>query len=105
MAISNITAKELREMINQDEKLVVVDVRTPEEVARGKISGSVNVPLDSIGQIVDIIPNKDTRIACYCLSGARSKLASELFSDKGYKNIFNLEHGLLEWRMNNLELV
>lgn len=105
MAINNITANELREMIDQDNKLVVVDVRTSGEVARGKIPGSINIPLDSFDQVASKISDKNAKIIVYCLSGSRSKIAAELFRDNGYKNVFNLENGLLGWRMNNFELV
>lgn len=52
---------------------VLVDVRTPQEYQEGHISGSVNIPLQSLGRISSLISRKDTPVFVYCQSGARSR--------------------------------
>jgi rhodanese-related sulfurtransferase len=64
---------------------VLIDVRNPEEVAKGKISGSVNIPADLVGQRVDEIPaGKD--IILFCPSGVRSEMAYNILDQKGVRS-------------------
>lgn len=69
---------------------VLLDVRTQEEYAGGHIEGSVNVPLDRLGGIAQTIPDKDTPVFVYCLSGARSGQAVEFLRRMGYGNVKNI---------------
>lgn len=105
MAINNISAQDLKEMIEEDDRLIILDVRTPDEVTRGKIANSLNIPLDLIESVNNRIGDKNAKIVLYCLSGSRSRAAAEVLLDIGYSNIYNLENGLLGWRMKNFELV
>ena len=50
---------------------VLVDVRTPQEYQEGHISGSINVPLQSLGRISSLVSRKDTPVFVYCQSGGR----------------------------------
>lgn len=42
----NVAVGELKNKIDSGEKIVIVDVRTPAELVRGKIEGVINIPLD-----------------------------------------------------------
>ena len=54
--------------------VVLVDVRNPDEVAKGKIKGSINIPADQIGKRKsEIAERKD--IVLYCPSGVRAEMA------------------------------
>lgn len=55
---------------------VLVDVRTPQEYQEGHISGSINVPLQSLGRISSLVSRKDTPVFVYCQSGGRSRQAA-----------------------------
>lgn len=69
---------------------VLIDVRTPEEYAGGHIPGSINVPLQTIVQVQEAVPDKDTPIFVYCLSGARSRRAAAFFGKLGYTDVHNI---------------
>ena len=69
---------------------VLLDVRTPQEYQEGRIPGSVNVPLQSLGQEGTVPAGKDTALFVYCHSGARSTQAVRLLARMGYANVKNI---------------
>lgn len=102
--IQSISADEAKELIANNPSLLIIDVRTAPEVERGRIKDSLNIPLDKLeGELKTIKP--DRRILIYCLSGSRSAVAAEILENRGYKKIYNLRHGLLEWRLKHLPVV
>ena len=69
---------------------VLIDVRTPQEYADGHIPGSINVPLQAIVQVEEAVPELDTPLFVYCLSGARSRRAAAFFEKLGYSDVRNI---------------
>ena len=49
--------------------------------------------------------DKQKPVLVYCLSGGRSASAAELLSEKGFKEVYNLEGGILKWDAANKPLV
>lgn len=104
--LPSIDAKEAYSQITKDKEIVVLDVRTPEEYGRGKIEGSINLPVDEVGEKIEkIIPDKNKKIFVYCFSGSRSVIVVSEMLNQGYKNVFNITSGILAWRNNQLPLV
>lgn len=69
---------------------ILLDVRTPEEYAEGRIPGSKNLPLQSVSKAASVIPKKDTPLYVYCHSGARSDQAVQLLIRMGYTSVKNI---------------
>lgn len=69
---------------------VLLDVRTLQEYNEGHIPGSVNVPLQSIDEIISVVENKETPLFVYCRSGARSRQATAILQQMGYVNARNI---------------
>ena len=65
---------------------VLIDVRSPGEFASGHVKGAVNIPVDRLGNQVQVL-KKDKPVVVYCRSGARSMAAKALLEKKGFKNI------------------
>jgi len=95
LAAGNITAKELKAMLDAGEKVVLIDVRTPEEHREAHIPGSVLMPLDTL-QGVTSLP-EGGKLVVYCRSGKRSLKAIEILSAKGFGELTNLEGGINAW--------
>ena len=74
------------------ERSFILDVRRPEEVKRGKIEGSVNIPLNSLRSRMKKIP-RDKRIIVYCAAGLRAYLACRILSQSGFPEVYNLSGG------------
>jgi rhodanese-related sulfurtransferase len=97
--VPEISAEEVKKLMGSKEAFTLLDVRTEGEYARGKIEGSINLPLDQVPEKVEAtLPDKDVRIVVYCLSGSRSVFAVEMMQQMGYTNVVNMTSGLLAWR-------
>lgn len=69
---------------------VLLDVRTRQEYADGHIPGSLNIPLDRIDSALEAIPNRETPVFVYCLSGGRSGQAVAYLKKMGYTDVVNI---------------
>ncbi len=87
-------------------KTVVIDVRTPAELA---LSGHIDAPLffnitrgQLEFQIEVAVPDKTTPIVVYCGVSQRSPLAAETLIQLGYKNVKNYRDGFVNWKRAGL---
>ena len=105
-AYQDLNAKQFYEMIQKEKDVIILDVRTPQEYQEGHISNAINIPVQILGQQLDKLNNfKDKKILVYCRSGNRSAIASQILDRAGFKNVYNLKGGLLEWKASGLPLV
>jgi len=95
----------VKKAFNEKDNLIILDVRTQDEYDRGRIPGSINIPLDELDSRVDsLISDKSKPLYVYCLSGSRSMLAAEQLIILGYKNIYNITNGLLAWKSHHFPI-
>jgi len=95
--IKEIDVNELNQQIESlPDNVKLIDVRTPAEVARGKIAGSENLPLHVIPLKVNDF-DKNDKIIFYCQTGARSAQACAFMTSKGVDNVYNLRGGIVTW--------
>ena len=88
-----IKASELKQMISQNKGPVIIDVREAEEVATGKIEGSIHIPMAQIPERMNEIP-MDKPVVIYCHLGIRSKHAIQFLQQQGFNNLTNLTGGI-----------
>ena len=94
--INEISAGELKKMIDEKENFQLIDVREKEEFDAFNIGGE-NYPLSQIGSFTSRI-SKSEKTIVHCKSGGRSKKAIEILErDFGFNNLINLKNGLSEW--------
>ena len=69
----------------------VIDVRTPEEFAQGRVQGAVNMNVEdgSFAQAIASL-DKDAAYSVYCRSGRRSAIAVDLMKKAGFSNVTDL---------------
>ena len=72
------------------ENAVLLDVRCASEYQQGHIPGSINIPLDSIQQVMKKYPKKETPLFAHCLSGGLSGRAVSFLKHEGYTNVKNI---------------
>ena len=80
-----------------DPNAVLLDVRTEEEYAEGRIPHSRNIPLDQLQRVRQEVEDLDTPLYLYCHSGARSRVATEQLRRMGYTNLHDLG-GIMSYR-------
>lgn len=97
--VPSVSCEKVKNAIDTRSQHVLLDVRTTGEFARGKIEGSINLPVDDVAsKVLTIIPDKTKMVYVYCLSGSRSKQAVDSMIKLGYANVFSMEYGILGWR-------
>jgi rhodanese-related sulfurtransferase len=77
---------------------VVLDVRSPEEFARGHVPSALNIDINAIGFADKVAQlDKSKPILVNCHAGARGAIASAELARLGFKTVCNLEGGLAAW--------
>lgn len=98
-ALKHIDQKEFNRLV-KDENAIVMDVRTPGEVAEGIIKGATvfaDFRAANFGEQVAKLDKSKTYIV-YCRSGARSTSASQYMLGNGFTKVYNLKGGIIEWQ-------
>lgn len=67
---------------------LVVDVRTPAEYKDGHIKGSINLPLQTLGNNMNKLKKDQVIITC-CRSGSRSGMAKRMLKANGFEQVHN----------------
>lgn len=102
-ANNNLDAVAFAEKINELPGAPVLDVRTPGEFADGHLKNALNIDWNGNnfeGEISKL--SKEEPVFVYCLSGGRSHSAAEKMHSMGFKNVYELNGGIIKWRAANL---
>ncbi len=92
-----ITQEQAKERMTKNPKVIILDVRTPQEYKDGHIDKAINVPNEDINTTPPKeLPDKNAEILVYCRSGHRSKQASDKLVKMGYTNIYDFG-GINTW--------
>lgn len=92
-------------LINRNEA-VVVDIRDRKEFGEGRITGSINIPLNSLkSRAAELKKHKDKQIIVADKMGQHSAMAVKQLNAEGYANVVRLNGGVSDWRASNLPLV
>ena len=86
------------DFLKMSKSQLVVDVRTPEEYNEGAIESALNINFydeNFLDQFANY--NKDEPIFIYCRSGGRSGKAAKKLSELGFKEVYDLQGGYLNW--------
>ena len=98
MYYKNINTKQLKKILEDKEDICLLDVRTEEEFEERNIESAINIPLIELMYNVDDIEEyKDKKVIVYCRSGHRSITACNLLSMEGFKNLYNLDKGIIDF--------
>ena len=92
-----ISQDEAMRMMKLDDGHIMLDVRRPDEYARGHIPGAILIPNETIGAIPpERLKDLDQIILVYCRSGNRSKQAAAKLAAMGYSHIYEFG-GINTW--------
>ncbi|HET7819148.1 MAG TPA: rhodanese-like domain-containing protein [Bacteroidia bacterium] len=98
-AKNKLSANEFAIKIQKTENAQYVDVRTPAEYTSGHIKHFINIDYKNEGfekELDKLDKNKPTFI--YCRSGKRSEAANKIMNKLGFKEVYDLQGGILSWQ-------
>ncbi len=96
-----VNAKEFNEL-SKDPDVVVIDMRNHYEYEVGHFSNAIEIPSDTFREQLPMAAqmmseNKDKNIIMYCTGGIRCEKASAYMLHQGFKNVFHLEGGIINY--------
>ena len=98
-AIETLSAEDFELKLQQTFAPQLVDVRTAEEFGEFHIAGALNIDVNGSGFEDSIaVLDKGSPIFVYCKGGNRSMKAAAILEKHGYKPIYNLAGGIIEWK-------
>jgi len=100
--IPQVTVQDFLELRNQEpDRIAVLDVREPGEVAAGVIENSLCIPLGKLGsRVVEL--DRGKLLVVHCKSGYRSSIATSILRRAGFRDIANLIGGFDAWKTTGL---
>ena len=94
----NIPAKDFQQIIKTKENAIILDVRTPKEVAAGHLVNAIHIDYYDPDFKIKVSKLDMTKpILIYCHSGRRSGIAMSNLREMGFVEVYNLETGILGW--------
>lgn len=100
---TNLPATDFSNKIKELPDAPIIDVRTPEEYAKGHLVNAKNFNwngTDFDKQISTL--DKSKPVFVYCLSGGRSSSAAKKMRSEGFKEVYELNGGIMKWRAAGL---
>jgi len=96
--IQEIGPSDLVRMQQAGEDFTLIDVREPDEHAKGTIAGAVTMPRGILERDIDqVTSDKNRKIVLYCAGGLRSVLAAQSLKSMGFKDVISLSGGYRGW--------
>ena len=100
--IPQITVQDFVELRSEErDRIAVLDVREPGEVASGAIEGSVRIPLGKLEARVAEL-GREKLLVVHCKGGYRSSIATSILRRAGFGDIANLTGGFDAWKTAGL---
>ena len=96
-SFKTVTPQEAKNMIENRNDLLLIDVRGQDELIEGYIAGSTLMPLWDIIKGTQR-PPKDKPILLICAVGGRSLALGQLMSKNGWDEVYNLKGGISAWK-------
>ena len=97
-----ITPFELRELIDRDASLRLIDVRSAAEFASGHVPGAVNIPMEQVESRLDDI-SRSGEVVLICQGGKRAAVTADWICDR--RDVKVLEGGTQAWIDSKLPIV
>ncbi len=98
-SISEVSVGDVKKMIDNKDKIVILDVRDKDEFETGYIPGAINLSRGMLEfKINTVIPDRNAKIVVYCGVDLRGPLATRTLNEMGYRNAVNINGGLKAWK-------
>ncbi len=96
---ADIDVAALKQRIDGEKDVVLIDVRTKREFDRGHIAGSKLIPTGELtARLAELTPHKGAEIHVICAVGGRShKVVDFLVKKQGFEHVVNVKGGVKAW--------
>ena len=94
---------ELDHMVKSNESMVVVDVRDPDDFAKGHVPGALNLPQDKWDSLEGMSRDKTHIFYCYTQTCHLAAQACAKFASRGY-TVMEMEGGFAAWKAADLDI-
>ena len=105
---TEITARALKQKIQNNEDVILIDALSPESFCAHHIPGSINIPENKLQEFAELVlPDKDQEVIVYCKNREckASGRAAEILANLGYTNVIHYAGGLEGWKQDGFDLV
>jgi hydroxyacylglutathione hydrolase len=99
-----LSVHDLKNKLEKNEELFILDVRSNEEWDSGHIEGAKHIYVGHVKDNLDQVP-KYCQVVVYCGSGRRSNIAASVLKKNGYNKIFNVLGSMSAWKNAGYEVV
>ena len=114
-SLETIDSQTLKDMIDSNEDMTIIDVNDKEEVeSRGMIKGAINVSLGTLYYKADQevpedfkdnrIQDRSKKVVMTCGLGLCAAIGGKLLQDMGFKDVVLLEGGVKKWQEDGYKL-
>ena len=102
--VVSLEAKDFKQSLEANPDAVILDVRTPPEVAEGVIPGAINIDYNApdFSEKISAL-DKSKQYYVYCMGGVRSSKALDKMKAEGFTRVINLDGGFKSWVNNGYE--
>lgn len=92
-------------MNDEEDNLLLLDVREPAETAVGKITKATQIPVGSISKrLSELEKHRNKKVIVYCKNGTRSSIACKELTKAGFEHVYALNGGVQAWQDAHLPL-
>jgi thioredoxin len=96
---TDLSPTEFSKQLKETENPTILDVRTPGEFSEGHIQNALNIDWNGSSFDAQVSKlDKNSTVFVYCLSGGRSGSAASQLRSNGFKNVLELDGGMMAWR-------
>ena len=95
-SLPEISPRELKQKLDENESVLLLDVREQSEYDIVHLEGARLVPLNTLPRYIDTLP-QDQEIVVYCHHGQRSLYATAYLHQNGFADAKNLTGGIDQW--------
>src|SRR6266513_105510 len=97
---------DLQRRLQSGDKVVVIDVRDPDEYRDGHLEAATNISRGFLEfRVGTAVTDPSTPGVLYCQTGLRSLLAAKALKELGYQNVINLQGGFQKWTQSGLPVM
>ena len=99
-ALWEISPAQLKQMLDDQQDILIVDVRRENEWNTARIEGATLIPLNELAaRVTELSAARDRPIVTLCHHGVRSLRAAEFLRRHGFSNVHSMAGGIEAWSL------